>query len=116
MPPRTLPQVQTLQGAVNEVIGQQQGKPATKFIYMTQDGNAPPDILVKVCTNLILSSQALKYLEEEIRGGVPYLLTIEDFVRQQGSAWGFTQPTIQKAEANALFYDSVSGLPHPRYS
>ena len=80
---------------------------------MTQNGAAPN--LVEVCTNLIMSSQAVAYVENEIAGGVSFLLTIEDFVRHQGAAWGFTQQTIQRADANALFYDSVSGLSHPRY-
>jgi len=113
MPPHPLPQAQTLQGAVNEVIIQPQGKPATRFISMTQNGAAPN--LVEVCTNLIMSSQAVAYVENEIAGGVSFLLTIEDFVRHQGAAWGFTQQTIQRADANALFYDSASGLSHPRY-
>jgi hypothetical protein len=26
----------------------------------------------------------------KVAGGVPFLLTIEDFVRHQGAAWGFT--------------------------
>lgn len=73
-------------------------------------------MLVQVCTNLIMSNQAVAAQEVEIEGGVPYLLTIEDFVRQQGHAWGFNPATVQRAEANALFYDSVSGLAHPRYS
>jgi hypothetical protein len=113
MPPRPLPQVQSLQDAVNEVIIQPQGKPATRFISMTQSGTAPN--LVQVCTNLIMSSQAVAYVENEIAGGVPFLLTIEDFVRDQGASWGFAQPTIQRADANALLYDTVSGLPHTRY-
>jgi hypothetical protein len=41
MPSRPLPQVQSLQAAVNEVIVQPQGKPATRFISMTQNGTAP---------------------------------------------------------------------------
>jgi hypothetical protein len=32
----------------------------------------------------------LLYFQNEIAGGVPFLLTIEDFVRHQGAAWGFT--------------------------
>jgi hypothetical protein len=63
----------------------------------------------------ILCRTSSQDVENEIAGGVPFLLTIEDFVRYQGAAWGFTQPTIQRADANALLYDSVSGLPHPRY-
>jgi hypothetical protein len=114
MPPRPLPQVGSIQDAVNEVIIQPQGKPPTRFISMTQNGAAPG--LVDICTKLIMSPQAVAHVENEISGGVPFLLTIEDFVRCQGAAaWGFTQQTIQKADANALFYNIVSGLSHPRY-
>jgi hypothetical protein len=113
MPPRPLPQVQSLQAAVNEVIVQPQGKPATRFISLTQNGTAPN--LVHVCTNIIMSAQAVAHVQNEIAGGVPFLLTIEDFVRYHGAAWGFSQLAIQRADANAIFYDSVSGLPHPRY-
>jgi len=52
------------------VIIQPQGKPATRFISMTQNGAASN--LVQVCTNLIMSSQAVAYVENEIAGGVPF--------------------------------------------
>jgi hypothetical protein len=111
MPPRPLPQVQSLQGAVNEVIIQPQGKPATRFISMTQNGAAPN--LVEVCTNLIMSSQALAYVENEIAGAVPFLLTIEDFVRYQGAAWGFTQQTIKGLMQMRCFMTAYPGFRTP---
>ena len=66
MPPRYLPQVQSLPDAVNEVIIQPQGKPATRFISVTQDGTAPN--FVEVCTNLTMSSQAVASIQSEISG------------------------------------------------
>jgi hypothetical protein len=82
---------------------------------MTQDYTAPNPVLVQVCTNLMMSSQAVAAQEAEIVGGVRYLLTIEDFVRQGDSAWGFNPAAIQRAEANAQYYDIVAGLGHARY-
>lgn len=113
MPPLPLPQVQSLQDAVLAVINQPQGKSATRFIQATQYGNAPN--LVQVCTNLIQSPDAVAYVEKEIAGGVPNLLTIEDFVCHHGSAWGFNQTAIQTACAGAQHYDLVAGLGHARY-
>jgi len=116
MPPRPLPQVQSLQGACNAVIIQPQGKPATTFISMTQNGTAPTSVLVQACTRLIMSNQAVAAQEAEIVGGVPYLLTIEDFVRQPiALTWGFNQTTIQRADANAQYYDIIAGLGNVRY-
>jgi len=83
---------------------------------MTQDCTAPNSVLVHVCTSLIASNQAVEAQEREIVGGVRYLLTIEDFIRQQGHLWGFDQATIQRADANAQHYDIVAGLGHARYS
>jgi len=116
MPPRPLPLVHSLQEACREVRDQPQGKPAIQFVSMTQDCTAPNPLLVQVCTNLIMSTQAVAAQEAEIVGGVRYLLTIEDFVRQQGQAWGFNPATIQRADANAQYYDIVAGLGHARYS
>lgn len=116
MPPRTLPAVHSLQEACREVRDQPQGKPAIKFVSMTQDCTAPNSVLVQVWTDLIMSNQAVAAQGAEIVGGVPYLLTIEDFIRQHGHAWGFNPTTIQRADANAQYYDMVAGLGHARYS
>ena len=116
MPPRPLPTVHSLQEACREVRDQPQGNPATKFVSMTQDCTAPHSVLVQVCTNLIMSNQAVQFQENEIAGGVRYLLTIEDFIRQHGHLWGFAPATIQRADANAQHYDNVAGLGHARYS
>jgi hypothetical protein len=39
----------------------------------------------------------------------------KDFVRQYGNAWGFSQATIQRADANAQLYDITAALGHSRY-
>jgi hypothetical protein len=62
MPPRSLPVVNSLRDAVRAVLRQPQGKPATRFRYLTQDGTAPDDVLVQVCTNLTLSDQAVEFV------------------------------------------------------
>jgi hypothetical protein len=116
MPPRPLPAVHSLQEACREVRDQPQGKPAIKFVSMTQDCAAPNSVLVQVCTNLIMINRAVEAQEAEIVGGVRYLLTIEDFIRQQGHAWGFNPTTVQRADANAQHYDTVAQLGHARYS
>jgi len=113
MPPLHLPQVQSLRDAVIAVINQPQGRQPTRFIQATQYGNAPN--LVQVCTNLIQSPDAVAYVEKEITGGVPNLLTIEDFICLQGHTWGFSPTAIQTACAGAQHYDNVAGLGHPRY-
>ena len=59
MPPRSLPVANSLRDAVREVLRQPQGKTATRFRYLTQDGTAPDDVLVQVCNNLTLSDQAV---------------------------------------------------------
>jgi hypothetical protein len=58
---------------------------------------------------------AVAYVEKEIAGGVPNLLTIEDFICLQGHTWGFSSTAIQTARAGAQHYDNVAGLGHPRY-
>jgi hypothetical protein len=112
MPPRPLPPVNSIQQACREVRDQSGGSPATQFIRLTQDCNAPN--LVEIFTNLIMSSQAREYVAADIPRGA--LLTIEDFVRHHGHEWGFNQTTIQMANANAEYYDIVAALGHPRYA
>jgi hypothetical protein len=39
---------------------------------------------------------------------IPTLLTIEDFVCHDGSAWGFDSATIEQANANHVRFDQVA--------
>ena len=92
--PRPLPEVQSLREAVLEVINQGVGDPATRFISVTQYGEAPN--LVEVCRNLINDPATLEYRENELRK-YPSLLTIEDFVCRNGSRWRFDDATVRMA-------------------
>jgi len=114
MPPRSLPVANSLRDAVREVLRQPQGKPARRFIDLTQDGTAPDDVLVQVCTNLTLSDQAVEFVVTDIEDGAPFLLTIEDFI-WRSSTWGFNQTTIDRARVNVAYYDFAAQLGHARY-
>lgn len=115
MPPRSLPVVNSLRDAVREVLSQPQGRRATRFRYLTQDGTAPDDVLVQVCTNLTLSDQAVEFVVRDIEDGAPFLLTIEDFI-WRSSTWGFNQTAIDRAQVNVAYYDFAAQLGHARYS
>lgn len=55
-----------------------------------------------------MKGETLEYLENALRR-FPTLLTIEDFVDEQGATWGFSRDTIEVAEARVKYFDLVAG-------
>lgn len=105
---RSLPKVQTLKQAVREVIenNKSDGYIPTRFIQATGSGDVPD--LLSVCEKLIAKGETLEYLENALKR-FPTLLTLEDFVSQHGTAWGFSQGTIKVAKARVEYFDMITG-------
>jgi len=105
----SLPNVQTLQQAVREVIESNEGDGyvPTRFIQATDSGDVPD--LLSVCKRLIAKGETLEYLENALKR-FPTLLTLEDFVSQHGTAWGFSQNTIEAAKARVKYFDIIAGM------
>jgi len=105
---RKLPDVQTLRGAVQEVIesNKNDGYVPARFIQATGNGDKPD--LLTVCEGLITKGETLEYLEDAVKR-FPTLLTLEDFVVGHGIAWGFSPDTIQAAKARVQFFDALAG-------
>jgi hypothetical protein len=112
MPPRPLPPADDLPAAVVQVIQNQVGRPATRFIAATQNGQAQN--LVEIVSNLIMNAEAVEFRENELRE-FPYLLTIEDYVARRGSEWHFEDRITRRAGELSQWYDRIANLPHGRY-
>ncbi len=105
---RPLPQVRTLQHAVEEVIesNRAEGYVPTLLIRMTQYGNAPD--LQQVCERLILRGETLEAVTRALKAH-PYMLTIEDFDARHGKEWGFSDDVVKVAEARVMHFDHEAG-------
>ena len=105
---RSLPKVQTLKEAVRMVIESNTGDgySPTRFIQATANGDRPD--LPSVCDRLIVKGETLEYLESALRR-FPTLLTLEDFVSENGATWGFSQDTIKTARARVKYFNMIAG-------
>jgi hypothetical protein len=97
----------SLSAAVRLVIesNRADGYIPSRFITATADGAATN--LLEICARLINRGETLEYLESALRR-FPTLLTIEDFISQYGSAWGFDQLTIEQASARSRYFDILA--------
>ena len=110
--PQPLPFPETLRAAVEAVIAQNkaEGYPPTRFIQATSggypDGGEPE--LREICSKLIRSGEALKWVEKSLQT-YPRLLLLEDLVAQHGEHYELSQDVIEAAEASAEHLDKLVG-------
>lgn len=105
---RPMPKARTLEEAVHLVIesNRSDGYSPNRFIGITEGGSA--ENLLGVCIRLIDKGEILDYLAGALERH-PTLLTLEDFVSRTGSTWGFSDSTVQNAQARVKLFDTLAG-------
>ncbi len=99
----------SLEEAVRQVIldNTRMGYTCQRLVVETENGQASN--LRVACSRVISSPVGLQETEEAL-GGLPQLLTIEDFVSHWGAEWGFDETDVQLAQEGAEYYDAVAGF------
>ena len=99
----------SLEEAVRQVIldNTRMGYTCQRLVVETENGQASN--LRVACSRVISSPVGLQETEEAL-GGLPQLLTIEDFVSHWGVEWGFDETDVQLAQEGAEYYDAVAGF------
>ena len=99
----------SLEEAVRQVIldNTRMGYTCQRLVGETENGQASN--LRVACSRVISSPVGLQETEEAL-GGLPQLLTIEDFVSHWGAEWGFDETDVQLAQEGAEYYDAVAGF------
>ena len=99
----------SLEEAVRQVIldNTRMGYTCQRLVVETENGQASN--LRVACSRVISSPVGLQETEEAL-GGLPQLLTIEDFVGHWGAEWGFDETDLQLAQEGAEYYDAVAGF------
>ena len=99
----------SLEEAVRQVIldNTRMSYTCQRLVVETENGQASN--LRVACSRVISSPVGLQETEEAL-GGLPQLLTIEDFVSHWGAEWGFDETDVQLAQEGAEYYDAVAGF------
>jgi hypothetical protein len=98
----------TLHEAVKLVIKQNKSRGCvpTRFITMTQDGNA--ENLEEIISKLVLKKELLEYLEKGIQK-YGNLLSIEDLIANKDDGFNLSKDVIREANARAEWFDRLRG-------
>jgi hypothetical protein len=101
-----LPKVKSLRGATQEIIknNRELGYPPNRFIQMV---SVKDQELPSVCARLVTSQEALTALYEAFLK-YPNLLTLEDFIGNYGSEWGFTEEVINESKQRSELFDQFA--------
>ncbi len=98
----------SLEEAVRQVIQDNTRMDYTYQRLVVETENGQASNLRVACSRVISSPAGLQETEEAL-GGLPQLLTIEDFVSRWGTEWGFDETDVQLAQEGAEYYDAVAG-------
>ena len=98
----------SLEEAVRQVILDNTRMGYTYQRLVVETENVQASNLRVACSRVISSPAGLQETEEAL-GGLPQLLTIEDFVSRWGTEWGFDETDVQLAQEGAEYYDAVAG-------
>lgn len=108
---RTLPEVNSLEAAVQTVIRQNRsmGYPPNRFTSATKSGNIPTDELVEYLSNLVVTRKAQDWVGESVKR-LQEVLTIEDYLQYGDLAqrWGFSRQVSEAAREAVRYYNKMA--------
>lgn len=108
---RNLPEVNSLEAAVQTVIRQNRsmGYPPNRFASATRSGNIPTDQLVEYLSDLVVTRRAEQWVGESVER-LQEVLTIEDYLQYDDLAqrWGFDRQVSEASREAVRYYNKMA--------